>query len=62
MAGSSTVSIALATYNGEAHLGAQLESYLAQERLPDELILSDDASTDGTTRSRKSLPGAHRSL
>lgn len=48
MPGRSTVSIALATYNGEAYLGAQLESYVAQERLPDELILSDDRSTDGT--------------
>lgn len=44
----SSVSIALATYNGEPHLREQLDSYLAQERLPDELILSDDASTDGT--------------
>jgi glycosyltransferase involved in cell wall biosynthesis len=48
MPGSSTVSIALATYNGEAYLGAQLESHLAQERLPDELVVSDDGSSDGT--------------
>jgi glycosyltransferase involved in cell wall biosynthesis len=44
----STVSIALATYNGGAHLGTQLDSYFVQERLPDELVLSDDGSTDGT--------------
>lgn len=50
MAGASIVSIALATYNGEAYLRAQLGSYLAQERLPDELVLSDDASTDGTLK------------
>lgn len=48
MAGASTVSIALATYNGEVYLGAQLESYLIQERPPDELVLSDDGSTDET--------------
>jgi glycosyltransferase involved in cell wall biosynthesis len=42
----STVSIALATYNGEAYLSAQLESYLAQERHPDELVVSDDGSSD----------------
>ncbi|HEX6770411.1 MAG TPA: glycosyltransferase family 2 protein [Acidobacteriaceae bacterium] len=48
MAGSLTVSIALATYNGEAYLAGQLESYLQQRRLPDELIISDDASADRT--------------
>ena len=42
------VSIALATYNGERHLAEQLASLIAQERLPDELVVSDDASIDGT--------------
>ena len=42
------VSIALATYNGAAYLPAQLDSYLAQTRLPDELVVGDDGSTDGT--------------
>jgi glycosyltransferase involved in cell wall biosynthesis len=52
-----SVSIALATYNGEAHLRAQLDSYLAQERLPDELIVSDDASTDGTVEIAREFAG-----
>jgi glycosyltransferase involved in cell wall biosynthesis len=42
------VSIAMATYNGAPYLGQQLESFRLQERLPDELVISDDASTDGT--------------
>jgi glycosyltransferase involved in cell wall biosynthesis len=42
------VSIALVTYNGEAHLAEQLDSLLAQTHAPIELVVCDDASTDGT--------------
>lgn len=42
------VGIVLATCDGARFLPEQLESYLAQERLPDELLVSDDASTDDT--------------
>jgi glycosyltransferase involved in cell wall biosynthesis len=42
------VSIALATYQGERFLSQQLESFLGQTRLPDELCISDDGSTDRT--------------
>jgi glycosyltransferase involved in cell wall biosynthesis len=42
------VSIALCTYNGERFLGQQLDSIAAQERPPDELVVSDDCSTDRT--------------
>lgn len=42
------ISIALATYNGERHLKAQLDSFLRQTRLPDELVISDDHSLDKT--------------
>src|ERR1700751_1590888 len=42
------VSIALAVYNGERFIAEQLESLANQTRLPDELIVSDDASTDQT--------------
>ncbi|MBA3054085.1 MAG: glycosyltransferase family 2 protein [Sphingomonadales bacterium] len=42
------VSIALATYNGEKFLREQLDSFLAQTRLPDELVVGDDNSQDGT--------------
>jgi hypothetical protein len=44
----STVSVALATYNGEQYLAEQLYSIANQTRLPDELVISDDGSTDGT--------------
>ena len=40
------LSIALATYNGARFLPEQLESYLRQTRLPDELVISDDGSVD----------------
>ena len=41
-------SIAMCTYNGAANVLAQLQSFAAQTRLPDELIVCDDASTDST--------------
>jgi len=43
-----TVSVALCTYNGAAYLGEQLDSIVAQSRPPDELVVCDDGSTDGT--------------
>ncbi|HWH58324.1 MAG TPA: glycosyltransferase family 2 protein [Terriglobales bacterium] len=48
MGAASTISIAMCTCNGEAHLKEQLESILEQTLLPNEVIVSDDASTDGT--------------
>ncbi len=42
------ISIALATYNGSRFLQDQLESLARQTRLPAELVVTDDASTDET--------------
>jgi glycosyltransferase involved in cell wall biosynthesis len=42
------ISIALCTYNGERFLWEQLESLAGQTKRPDELIVIDDGSTDGT--------------
>lgn len=42
------ISIAMATYNGGQYLREQLDSFLQQERLPDELIVCDDGSSDET--------------
>jgi len=42
------ISIAMATYNGTQYLQAQLQSFLDQTRKPDELIVTDDCSTDET--------------
>jgi glycosyltransferase involved in cell wall biosynthesis len=44
------ISIALCTYNGERFLAQQLASIAQQTRLPDELILCDDGSSDQTVR------------
>ena len=38
----------MATYNGAVYLHDQLDSYLSQKRLPDELVVCDDMSTDET--------------
>ena len=43
-----TVSIAMCTYNGSLFLSEQLASLMAQERLPDELVVCDDCSSDNT--------------
>ena len=43
-----TISIALTTYNGGVYLQEQLESILNQTIQPDEVIISDDNSTDNT--------------
>ena len=40
----------MATYNGERFIGEQLQSFAAQSRLPDELVVCDDQSTDETVR------------
>jgi glycosyltransferase involved in cell wall biosynthesis len=43
-----TISIAMCTYNGEAHLEEQLNSIAMQTCAPKELVIFDDRSTDGT--------------
>ena len=45
---SESISIVLCTFNGARYLPAQLASYLNQDRLPDELVIGDDGSTDET--------------
>ncbi len=42
------VSVVLATYNGQQFLPEQLSSLAGQTRPPDELIIVDDGSSDGT--------------
>ena len=44
------ISIALCTYNGSDHLQEQWQSILNQQVLPDEVVISDDQSTDDTQR------------
>jgi len=42
------ISVCIATYNGEKYIEAQLNSILLQLDLSDEIIISDDSSTDNT--------------
>lgn len=56
-----TVSVAMATFNGEKYLREQLDSLYSQTLLPNEIIVVDDCSTDSTQvileeyRSKKGL-------
>lgn len=43
------VSVVVPTYNGERFADEAIRSVFAQSRLPSELIVVDDGSTDGTT-------------
>jgi glycosyltransferase involved in cell wall biosynthesis len=46
--GASTLSVAMCTFNGARFLPEQLDSIAAQTRLPEELVVCDDGSTDDT--------------
>lgn len=48
------ISICMATYNGEKYIKKQLDSILSQLEKDDELIISDDSSTDKTIEIIKS--------
>lgn len=65
-----TFSIVIPTYNGSDYIEQALQSALAQTRPADEIIVSDDNSTDATleicrkyadrikiTQTRRALPG-----
>jgi glycosyltransferase involved in cell wall biosynthesis len=43
-----SISVALATYNGARFLREQLKSLADQSHLPDQLVVGDDGSSDGT--------------
>lgn len=42
------ISVCIATYNGQKYIAAQLESILKQLSVNDEVVISDDSSTDRT--------------
>jgi glycosyltransferase involved in cell wall biosynthesis len=54
-----TVSVALATYQGEAYLEQQLRSIVGQRRRPDEIVLSDGGSSDGTVELARRVLAEH---
>lgn len=49
------ISVCIATYNGSAYLSMQLSSILSQLAADDEVIISDDGSTDDTLKIIESL-------
>jgi glycosyltransferase involved in cell wall biosynthesis len=52
-----TVSVAIATYNRAGMVRQAIEAALAQTRPPDEIVVSDDASTDRTWAALTELAG-----
>ncbi len=54
------ISVALGSHNGERFIGEQIASILSQTRPVDEIVLSDDASTDRTLDIVRDAVAAHR--
>ena len=52
-----TMSVIVCAYNEERTLAACLHSLLAQTRTPDEIIVVNNASTDGTSDVARAVPG-----
>ncbi len=46
--GGLNISVAMCTFNGRRFLGPQLKSIAAQQRPPDEVVICDDGSSDGS--------------
>ncbi len=57
MTGTRSVTAIVPVFNGERFLGECLASITAQERPPDELIVVDDGSTDGSAAIAEAHPG-----
>ena len=56
------VSVALGTHNGARYLRQQLESILRQTSPVDEIVLSDDASSDDTVALAQRVVDEHRTI
>jgi glycosyltransferase involved in cell wall biosynthesis len=57
-----TISVAIATYNRAPMVREAVLAALAQSRAPHEIVVSDDASTDGTVSAIESLGDARAKL
>lgn len=58
MVGRMKLSVCMATYQGERYVREQVESILSQLTPHDEIVISDDCSTDGTLRVLEDLSDA----
>ena len=56
------ISVCIATYNGEEYLPQQLDSVLKNVSSNDEIIISDDGSTDSTKGIIEKYQRAHRNI
>lgn len=56
------ISVAMTTYNGERFLNKQIDSILTQTLMPDEIIICDDGSSDGTKNILESYQSMHSDL
>ena len=56
------VSVVLATYNGARFIREQLDSIRRQSRPPDEVVIIDDCSTDGTPAAVEEYIRSHRQV
>jgi len=54
------ISVVLCTHNGAEYVGQQVQSILAQQPAPGELVLGDDASSDDTVSIVERLVEQHR--
>lgn len=52
-----SISVVIPLYNKAAYIGATLRAVMAQTRLPDEIIVVDDGSTDGGPAIAETTPG-----
>lgn len=56
------ISVCLATYNGQTYIKEQIESILCQLSIGDEILISDDGSTDETVSIIESIGDARISV
>ena len=54
------ICVAIATYNGVSHLEEQLDSIAMQTVVPDEIVISDDGSKDGTMIAARRFAETHQ--
>lgn len=54
-----SVGVAIATFNSERHLAAQLESVFSQDAPIDGIVIADDGSTDATRALIEEVAGPH---